>query len=121
MSAKPISASNLQSSSTKKSIRISVELLKILLLLSRILFFQDPAPPSTSLTNNDEVVDIKDVELTLLPSYLHDDAKSSQKDETSAAKSAQQQPPVPKRPPRNGGSNVEGTHSDTLGTCSVTS
>ena len=83
--------------------------------------FQDPAPPSTSLTNNDEVVDIKDVELTLLPSYLHDDAKSSQKDETSAAKSAQQQPPVPKRPPRNGGSNVEGTHSDILGTFSVTS
>ena len=115
MSAKPISASNLQSSSTK-NIWKSVELLKNLLL-----FFQDPAPPSTSLPNNDEVVDIKDVELTLLPSYLHDDAKSSQKDETSAAKSAQQQPPVPKRPPRNGGSNVEGTHSDILGTCSVTS
>ena len=73
--------------------------------------FQDPTPSSTSLTT-DDVVDIKDVELTLLPSYLHDDAKTTQKEETSIKSSPahQPQPPpsVPKRPPRNGGTNVEG-------------
>jgi hypothetical protein len=76
-------------------------------------FFQDTAPPSTTSLTNDDVVDIKDVELTLLPSYLQDDAKPTQKDETSikstpTAQQQQQQPSVPKRPPRNGGSNVEG-------------
>jgi hypothetical protein len=76
-------------------------------------FFQQestaPVPSTPSLNPTsipDDVVDIKDVELTLLPSYLQEDAnKQTSKEETSP----QQQPPsVPRRPPRNGSTNVEG-------------
>lgn len=75
-------------------------------------------PPQSTNSNShppsDEIVDIKDVELTLLPSYLQDDASpskgvndDSQSRQQSSGQSFQQPPVVPKRPPRNGGTNVE--------------
>ena len=97
--------------------------------------FQEPStavpPSSTSLSpnshpNNDDIVDIKDVQLTLLPSYLHNEDSSTTaaattttatttkeggglKEQTPSPQHSHQAPSVPRRPPRNGGTNVEGT------------
>jgi len=78
--------------------------------------------------NNDDIVDIKDVQLTLLPSYLHNEDSSTTattaattttptttkegggpKEQTPSPQHTHQAPSVPRRPPRNGGTNIEGT------------
>ena len=54
--------------------------------------------------NEKEVVDIKDVELTLLPSYLHDQDNNVVVDNTDLLQSISQPNPQlspPKRPPRS--------------------